>query len=233
MVRTIGVLRMMSRVFSVGATMITETWFAVFLLLCLSNMHSMDKGMLLIALSNNFSELDVQHISQQWASAQKYSKWSITLFQCRFKGIRYFVPVHSEASCRARTNKTSLCSDCGTVLVACSSIANFSLFIKEKSKFLFAWMGDAAKWYQVGSYYDSVLTKHNSISTEFPVVCRVQITQNHLNSVFWFVHVDRQLVSCYHLTFDSTHGYSKPRKSRAAKEFVLGKEECFFVRFPF
>lgn len=85
----------------------------------------------------------------------------------------------------------------------------------------------------MGSYYDSVLTKHNVISLEFPIAFRVQISQNHPYSICGFVRVDCQLVSCYHLTFDSTHDYSEARNSRVAKEFVLGEEECFFLRFLF
>lgn len=56
-IHTIGVLRMMSRVFSVGATMVTETCFATFLLFCRSKAGKMDKGMLFITLSKNFSSI--------------------------------------------------------------------------------------------------------------------------------------------------------------------------------
>lgn len=49
---------MMFKVFSGGATMVTETWFAMFLFLSLLKVGSMDKGMLFIVLSKNFPALD-------------------------------------------------------------------------------------------------------------------------------------------------------------------------------
>lgn len=59
---------MMLRVFSVGATMVNETWFATYLFFCRSKLGKMEIGMLLIALSKIFSSirqvtLDISHQS--------------------------------------------------------------------------------------------------------------------------------------------------------------------------
>lgn len=65
-------------------------------------------------------------------------KHRTTPFPSTFEGSGYFVPTHSEASCRALTNETSLCSDGGGVLLACSSVANFSLVRNAQWWFLFS-----------------------------------------------------------------------------------------------
>lgn len=98
-----------------------------------------------------------------------------------FEGSRYFVPTHCEASCRAWTNETSLCTDGGGVLLACSSVANFNLLRNAQWWFLLSpsrAQRDDVRWFL--TYCDFVLAEHNSINTD--LVFGGQVSQNELNS---------------------------------------------------